>query len=206
MTLQSFSGVMTVAAVCWSAAVATPHAMGQQPAAPPAVPAQTDVNPPDDYIVGPEDVLVVKFWKDNDMSGEVVVRPDGKITLPLLNDVVASGLTLEQLRLNLQTAAEKFQQDASATVTVKQINSRKVFITGEVAKSGSYPLIGPTTVLQLIATAGGLNDFAKRKEIVIVRKEAGKDVIFPFDYTSVGTKDKAKQNIFLKPGDTVVVR
>ena len=144
-----------------------------------------------------------------DAAGEDYVllgkRPDGKITLPLINDVVAAGLTPNQLRERLTKEAERFIEEPSATVVVKQINSRKVFITGEVGRGGPYPLIGPTTVLQLISMAGGLKDYAHKKDIVIMRTEAGKVSTFQFDYTAVANRKKLQQNILLKPGDTVIV-
>ena len=163
------------------------------------------VKVPDDYIIGTDDVLTILFWREKDMSGDVVVRPDGKITLPLINDIVAAGLTTEQLREKLIAEATRYIEDPSATVVLKQLNSRKVFITGEIQKPGPYVLTAPTTVLQLISMAGGMSEFAHRKEIFVMRTEGGKQVTFPFDYTSVVKRSKLQQNIVLKPGDTVVV-
>jgi polysaccharide export outer membrane protein len=194
--------------------VGAAQAGAQQPAAqrpapatpatvPPTVPGA--IKPPADYLIGPDDVLIITFWKDKDLSGEVTVRPDGKITLPLISDVMAAGLTPEQLREKVTTEATRFVEDPSATVSVKQINSRRVFITGEVSKPGPYPLTSPLTILQLIAIAGGLNDFAKKKEIVIIRTEGGKQITVPFDYSAVSRKTKPQQNIPLRPDDTVVV-
>ena len=182
-----------VISLCWSSA---PTAF-QAPAQP--------VKPPEDYIIGADDVLVVAFRNEKDMSSEVVVRPDGKITLQLINDVVAAGSTPDQLRERIVAEASRFIEDPSVTVIVKQINSRKVFIIGEVGKPGPYSLTSPTTVLQLIALAGGLRDFARRKEILIVRPEGGRQVTFPFDYAAVLKGTKLQQNILLKPGDTIVV-
>src|SRR5215467_14662660 len=135
---------------------------------------QAGLKVPADYVIGADDVLTVVFWRDKDMSGDVVVRPDGKITLPLLNDIQAAGLTPDQLREQVSKLAEHFLEEPAATVVVKQINSRKVFITGEVSKPGPYPLTTPTTVLQLIAMAGGLGEYAHKDEIVIMRSEGGK--------------------------------
>ena len=174
-----------------------------QAAAGPSIPGV--VKAPEDYVIGADDVLTVLFWREKEMSGDVVVRPDGKITLPLLNDIVAAGLTTEQLRERITAEATRFIEDPSATVVLKQLNSRKVFITGEVEKPGPYVLTAPTTILQLIAMAGGLKEFAHRKEIVTMRMENGKQTTFPFDYTAIGKKTKLNQNITLKPGDTVVV-
>jgi polysaccharide export outer membrane protein len=161
---------------------------------------------PPGYVIGPDDVLVVTFWRERDLSGEVVVRPDGKISLPLLNDVQASGLTPEQLRAKVMEGANKFVENANATVVVKQINSRKVFITGQVTRPGPYPLGGgPTTVLQLIAIAGGLLEFADSENIVVIRTESGHPVSLKFNYKDVAKRKGLEQNVELKPGDTVVV-
>ena len=159
-----------------------------------------------DYLIGADDVLSIMFWKDKDLSApEVTVRPDGKVTLPLLNDVRASGLTPEQLRDSIREAALKFVEDPNPTVIVKEIRSRRVFITGQVEKAGPYPLNGTTTILQLIAMAGGLKDFADGKNISVMRNEGGRQEVFPFNYQDVVRKRDLRQNIELRPGDTVVV-
>lgn len=163
------------------------------------------IAPSPDYVIGPEDVLTVVFWNEKDLSADAVVRPDGKISLPLLGDVVAAGLTPKQLRDKLTEEAQRFVEDAMATVIVKQINSPKVFITGEVIRPGSYPLNAPTTVLQLIATAGGLQEYAKSKEISILRLDAGRTLFFRFNYKDVMKQRNVDQNIKLQPGDTVVI-
>jgi polysaccharide export outer membrane protein len=168
-----------------------------------AVPA--GVVPPPGYVIGPEDVLSILFWREKNLSADVVVRPDGRISLPLLNDVEAAGLTADELREKVMAEANKFVEDATATVVVKQINSRKVFITGNVAKPGLYPLTGPLNVLQLIAIAGGLLEFADGGKIRVMRKEDGNPVAHPFDYKRVSEGKNLRQNIDLKPGDTVVV-
>lgn len=131
-----------------------PAAPAQTPAAAPAIP--TGVTPPADYVIGTDDQLVIIFWREKDMSAEVSVRPDGKISLPLLNDIQAAGLTPEQLRLALTEAAGKYIEEPTVTVVVKAINSRRVFITGQVAKPGPYLLTSPTTVLQALASADAL--------------------------------------------------
>jgi polysaccharide export outer membrane protein len=169
----------------------------------PQVPA--GVTPPPDYRIGPDDILTVIFWRDKDMSGDVAVRPDGKISLPLVNDVDAAGSTPDQLRARLEEAGSRFLEEPNVTVVVKQINSRKVFITGEVAKPGAYPLTGPTTVLQLISMAGGLQEYANRERIVILRTESGKQMSYRFNYKEVSKQKKLQQNIELHVGDTVVV-
>jgi polysaccharide export outer membrane protein len=160
---------------------------------------------PPDYVIGPEDQLSVVFYRDKEMSADVVVRPDGKISLPLLNDIQASGLTPDQLRQKVSLEAKRFVQDPNATVVVRQINSRKVFITGAVEKPGAYPLIGPTTVLQLIATAGGVKEYANSQKILIIRKEGSAEKTFDFNYKEVVGRKNMQQNIELRPGDTIVV-
>jgi polysaccharide export outer membrane protein len=170
------------------------------PGAPPAGIATTP-----DYVIGPDDILAIIVWREKDMSGEVAVRPDGKITLPLVNEVQAAGLTPEQLRVSLTEAIGKLFEEPSVTVTVKAINSRKVFVTGQVGKPGPYPLIGPTNVMQLLAMAGGVLEYADAENISILRNENGKPVRLRLNYKDVSRGRNLSQNIELKPGDTVVV-
>lgn len=191
-------------------------AQGQQPApaaqaTPPAAaaaaaaPRPTDPPLPPGYVIGTDDVLSIVYWKDKDMSADAQVRPDGKIALPLINEVHAAGLTPEQLREKITEESKKYMEDANITVVVRQINSRKVFITGEVNKPGPYPLTAATTVMQLISMAGGLREYADSKKIVIMRTEQGKPVSLKFNYKDVTSGKNLQQNIELKPGDTVVV-
>lgn len=160
---------------------------------------------PGDYVIGPDDVLGVLFWRDTSLSGDVVVRPDGKITLPLLNEVSAAGLTTEALRARLTEEALRYLDSPTITVVVREIHSRKVFITGEIAGPGTYPLSSSMTVMQLIATAGGLREYAKRDKIVIMRFEDGQDTLYRFNYKHILEGKNVDQNIRLKPGDTVIV-
>jgi polysaccharide export outer membrane protein len=173
-------------------------------AAPAAVPVAATALP-NGYLIGPADVLSIVFWRDKDMSADVIVRPDGKISLPLLDEVQAAGLTPEQLRAHLVAAAAKFVEEPNATVVVKEIHSRKVFITGNVTKPGTYDLTGDLTVLQLIAMAGGLQEYADKKGIVILRTENGRQQTHKFNYKDVIKQRHVEQNLVLKPGDTVVV-
>jgi polysaccharide export outer membrane protein len=170
----------------------------------PVVPAPP-VTPPPGYVIGPDDVLQVLYWREKDVSAEVTVRPDGMISLPLLNEVKAGGLTPDELRDKVNELAKKFFEDPSVTITVKTINSRRVFITGSVNKPGAYPLTAPTTVLQLIAMAGGLTEFADQKNITVMRTENGSPVSYAFNYKDVSKRKNLEQNIALKPGDTVIV-
>jgi polysaccharide biosynthesis/export protein len=184
-----------------SAAQAKPPSVSPAP----IVPAQP-VPPPPGYVIGPDDVLQVLYWREKEVSAEVVVRPDGMISLPLLNEIKAAGLTPDQLRDAVNEAAKKFfLEDPTVTINIKTINSRKVFITGSVARPGPYLLTAPTTVLQLISTAGGLSEFAKQTKISVMRTENGKPVRFAFNYKDVANGKNLRQNIELKPGDTVIV-
>ncbi len=160
---------------------------------------------PPDYVIGPDDVLSIVFWRDKDISADVVVRPDGKISLPLLDEVQAAGYSPEQLRTALVAAASRFLEDPSAAVVVKEIHSRQVFITGNVAKPGTYPLTHNMTILQLIATAGGLQEYADSKHIAVIGMKDGRTEYRKFNYNDVVRRVRPEQNILLKPGDTVVV-
>ena len=171
----------------------------------PATPAAAAVVVPNEYVIGADDVLSVVFWRDKDLSSDVAVRPDGNISIPLINDVRAAGLTPSELKDRIVEEAKKYVEDPSVTVVVKAINSRKVFITGEVKKPGPYALMGSTSVLQLISMAGGLGDYAKAEKITIVRSENGKQTSFRFNYKEVLEQKKLAQNIELRPGDTVIV-
>jgi polysaccharide export outer membrane protein len=189
-------------------AVVAPQPLAAQTArdrSAPAASADAAATRPPDYVIGCDDVLAVTFWKDKDMSAEVSVRPDGRITLPLLNDVVAAGLTPEQLRDRIAERAKRFMDEPNLTVTVKTINSRKVFITGQVAKPGPYPLIDRTTVLQLVSMAGGLTEFADRKSLIVLRAEHGRQVSYRVNYNELAKQINVAQNIYLQPSDTVIV-
>jgi polysaccharide biosynthesis/export protein len=180
---------------------ATTHAVTNTPD-----PARPKDAPAAEYVIGPDDLLSVVFWRDQQLSGDVLVRPDGKISLPLLDDIQAAGLTPRQLRDRLIGEARRFVSEPVATVVVRQVNSRKVYITGFVARPGQYPLTPSMTVLQLIATAGGLQDFAKSKEIRVVRAENGKSTVILFDYEAVTKNpERTAQNVELRPGDTIIV-
>ena len=160
---------------------------------------------PADYVIGPEDVLSIVFWREKDLSADVVVRPDGKISLPLLKDLQAAGLSPDQLTEVLVKAAAKYVSQPNATVMVKEINSRKVFVVGQVAKPGTFPLAGDLTVLQALALAGDVLEYAKATKITVVRVEGGEERRFPFNYKEVVKGKNIAQNIRLKPGDTIIV-
>jgi len=201
---QKTTPAATPTATPAAAQIATPASTAQARATvAPVVPA--GVPTPPDYVIGPDDMLTIIFWREKDMSGDVQVRPDGKISLPLINEVRASGLTPEQLRLTVTEAAGKFVEDPAVTVVVKGINSRKVFMLGQIGKPGPFPLGGPTTVLQMIAIAGGVGEYSKSDKIVIMRVENGKTVSHKFNYKDVTEGKNLQQNIDLKPGDTIIV-
>ena len=161
---------------------------------------------PRDYVIGVEDILTVVFWRDKELSAEVVVRPDGKISLPMLNDIPAAGMTPEQLAEAIEKVATKFVRDPGTTVMVKAIHSRKVYVIGEVVRPGTFLLASDLNVLQLIAQAGGFLEHANKSDITIVRNEGGKERRYKFNYNDVVRGRNVAQNIRLLPGDTILVR
>jgi len=167
-------------------------------------PAPATADP--EYVIGAEDVLDISVWKEPDVSRVVPVRPDGKISLPLLNDVQAAGLTPMQLAMSVTERLRKFMQvEPQVTVIVTAINSRRIHIVGEVGRAGTYPMLPNMTVLQALSGAGGFTQFAKQKNIYVLRNENGKQVKFPFNYKDVIKGKRPEQDIVLKPGDTIVV-
>lgn len=192
-------------AVAVTAGAQTPAPAAPADAGAAAAVGTSDPVLPLDYVIGTDDVLSIVYWKDKDMSADAQVRPDGKIALPLINEVTAAGLTPDQLREKLTEESRKFMEDANITVVVRQINSRRVFVTGEINKPGPYPLTAATSVMQLIAMAGGLREYANSKKIIIMRTANGRTIRLPFNYPDVIAGKKLEQNVQLKPGDTVVV-
>lgn len=160
---------------------------------------------PQDYVIGEADVLRISVWKEPELSQTVVVRPDGNISLPLVREIKASGLKPMQLQDQLVARLRAFVVDPQVAVTVTEVHSKNVYITGEVGKAGAYPLFTPTTVLQLIARAGGLTQFANRKGIFVLRQTASGQVRYRFDYREVIRGRSPEQDIVLRSGDTVVV-
>jgi polysaccharide export outer membrane protein len=165
------------------------------------VPATTDPS----YVIGPEDVLDINVWKEPDVSRVVPVRPDGRISLPLINDVQAGGLSPQQLAALVTEKLRKYFNEPQVTVIVTAINSQRVFVVGEVLRAGAFPLIPGMTVLQALSSAGGFTTFADVKKIHVMRLRDGKHVELPFNYRDVLRGDNPEQNIKLEPGDTVVV-
>ncbi len=159
---------------------------------------------PAEYVIGPDDTLHISVWKEPDLTATLPVRPDGKISLPLLNDVPAAGLTPMQLKDSITEKLKKYIADPRVTVVVTAMNSRRFFVTGEVVHSGPMPLLPNMTVLQALSAAG-FNQFANVKGIYLLRTENGRQVKLAFNYKEVVKGNHPEQNIMLKPGDTVVV-
>ena len=184
----------------------TPAQDAGKSASKPAQPAAQSVGAPDSsYKIGPQDVLRIDVWKEAEISRAVPVRPDGKISLPLLNDVQASGLTAMELANNITEGLKKFINSPQVTVSVTEINSRRIYVTGEVSKPGAYPLLPNMTALQALTSAGGFTQFARTKSIYVLRNEGGKQTKYPFNYNDVVKGKRPDDNITLQPGDTIVV-
>jgi polysaccharide export outer membrane protein len=156
------------------------------------------------YVIGPDDVLLISVWKEAELTNTLPVRPDGKISMPLLSDVQAAGLTPMQLAASLTEKLKKYLSDPRVTVVVTQINSQRIYVTGEVLHTGAMQLLPDMTVLQAVASAG-FTQFANTKGIYILRASNGKQQKFPFNYKQVVKGEDMNQNILLKPGDTIVV-
>jgi polysaccharide export outer membrane protein len=157
------------------------------------------------YKIGPQDVLRIDVWKEAEISRSVPVRPDGKISLPLLNDVQAEGLTAMELSNVITEGLKKYITNPQVTVSISEINSRRVYVTGEVTRPGAFPLLPNMTVLQALTSAGGFTQFARTKKIYVLRSEGGRQVKHPFNYNDVVKGNRQEDNIVLQPGDTIVV-
>lgn len=157
-----------------------------------------------DYVIGADDTLHISVWKEPDLSEILPVRPDGKISMPLINDIVAAGLTPLQLRDSITEKLKKFIADPHVTVVVTAMNSRRIFVTGEVVHPGPMRLLPNMTMLQALAQAG-FTQFAKVKSIYLLRNENGNREKLPFNYREVVKGNRPEQNIILKPDDTIVV-
>ena len=194
------AGAIFVGATLLGAPMRTPAQ--QSPAGNSQTKAATD-DP--NYIIGAQDVLDIAVWKEPSVSRTVPVRPDGKISLPLIDDVQAAGLTPMQLTSVLADKLKKYIDEPQVTVIVTQINSQRVYIIGQVARPGAFPLLPNMTILQALSTAGGLAQFANGKKIYLLRTEDGKPVKYPFNYKDVVGGKKPEQNLVLKAGDQIIV-
>ncbi len=166
--------------------------------------------PPTEFLIGPEDVLTVTVWRNQELSKEVIVRPDGKISLPLLGDVVASGLTAQALSKQIADGLAEFMSTPTVSVQVKEINSYHVFVVGEVSRPGKIPLKSFTSVIQGISLAGGFTTFASRNSIHVLRMVKNgqgepKQVMIPVPYTDIVKGKNLEANFILKAGDVIVV-
>ncbi len=168
---------------------------------------KTAPNPvPSGYIIGPGDILEINVRKEPDVSiPSVVVRPDGIISVPLIKDINATGLTPQELESQLTDKLSKLIREPDVTVVVKEIHSSKVYVIGAVKKEGAITLLGPMSVLQAVAEAGGLTDYAKRNKIFIMRDDHGRSVRLPFEYDAVIRGLRPEQNVMLRPGDSLIV-
>lgn len=171
-----------------------------------AAPEVTTKAHDDSFVIGADDVLAINVWKEPEVSRVIPVRSDGKISLPLVGEVQASGQTPKQLEQEIAKKLQSYISEPDVTVIVQQIKSRKFNMLGQIAKPGSFPLTNPTTILDAIALAGGFRDFAKRKSIYVLRKNSdGTQIRLPFNYKDVIKGKNLDQNVMLQPGDTVVV-
>ena len=199
---STFAVVLTTLAICSFA-----QSEGKDRSAAPA--AVVDTSKPansENYVIGSEDVLAVNIWKEPEISRTVPVRPDGKITLPLVGDIQASGLTPKALQENIAQGLRSYVASPEVTVIVQEVKSLKFNIVGEIARPGTYPLGQPMKVLDAIAVAGGLRDFAKGSHIYVLRTKADNtQEKLPFDYKQVIKGKKLSQNVELRPGDTIVI-
>lgn len=156
---------------------------------------------PRTYQIGPEDVLLVRVWREPELSGPLAVRPDGKITLPLIGEIQAGGLTPEQLTKSITDSLSKFINRPEVLVQVQGVNSKKFLVSGEVGRPGTYPLVTPITVMEAIVQAGGLREFANKKKIVVIR---GTERL-KFNYSEVIKGKNLSQNVPIQNGDHVAV-
>ena len=200
-------GIFGIAASCMAQAAKPVLTPAPEPAAPPAQTAAAPASAPmidSSYVIGPEDVLKITVWKETTLSGDFPVRPDGMISMVLLGDIKAAGMTPTQLGTKLSTDYKKYIQDPLVTVLVEQVNSQRIYIVGEVGRVGPVGLTPGMTPIQAIASAGGLTPYANKKHIYILRGPQGNQEKIPFNYKAA-LKGDTKQNLTLQPNDTVVI-
>ena len=159
----------------------------------------------DKYLLGPEDAIEISVWKEPDLTKQLVVRPDGKITYPLIGELQAAGRTVKQLQEEILKRLEKFVTDAHVTVILLKAQNYKIYVTGKVNKPGDFLTGKPVNVMQAISMAGGLTPFASPGSIMVIRSMGGKEEVFPFNYKEVAKGQIFEQNRILLPGDVVVV-
>jgi polysaccharide export outer membrane protein len=208
---------LTLVSTVWAAGKSEKQAAAKDPKntsssrtdvqAPTQVPSGAPSKPAkDDYVIGPGDVLAINVWKEPEISRSVPVRPDGKVSLPLVGELTAGGLTTVKLRDSITDKLKDYISNPEVIVIVQEVKSRSFNIVGKVGKPGSYELAKPMTVLDAIAMAGGFQDFAKSSKIYVLRRQPdGSRTMLPFNYKSVIKGRGLDQNVELQPGDTVVV-
>ncbi len=157
------------------------------------------------YVIGPGDILDILTWEEERLSKEVLVRIDGKITFPLLNDIVAAGRTPMALKADIENGLKLYIENPIVTVTVTTSNSKKFYVIGEVVRTNEYPLVKETTVLQAFAIAGGFTEWASKKEILLIRRANGEDVILKINYKDIVKGKNPENNILIKENDTIVI-
>lgn len=170
-----------------------------------AVSAPISATDDPEYEIGPGDILNISVWKEPDVSGTVPVRPDGKISLPLLSEVPAAGTTPAKLAATITERLRQYLNDPRVTVIVTATNSRRIYLIGEVVRPGAIPMLPNMTVLQALSTAGGFSQFANVKKMYVLRVENGKQIKIPINYKAAISGQAPDQNAPLKAGDTVVV-
>ncbi len=204
-TVRQFRWVAMLAVLISAASIGWPQEAPAQSTKAAAEPATSSNTGATEYVIGEADVLRVTVWKEPELSQAVVVRPDGMISIPLIGIVKASGMTPSGLQDVLTAKLSRFIGKPIVSVTVTEIGSKSVYVTGEVVKPGAYQLVTPMDVLQLIAKAGGVTPYAHRKSVFVLRNVDGKRQKLPVNYKHVLHGENPEQNIPLMPGDTVVV-
>jgi polysaccharide export outer membrane protein len=196
-------GLSSSAALLVAAFIAVAVAAAGQQAASPS----SKTSPPDlaDYRIGAGDTLQLFVWKEPELTREVTVRIDGKISVALLGDIQAAGRATRELAADVTRGLTRFIAEPVVTIAVNQTRSTRFFVLGMVGRSGEFPMSSPTTVVQALAVAGGLKEYAKSDAIVIVRQEGGKSTFVPVNYKRLVSDRDGSQNIPLRPGDTVLV-
>ena len=160
---------------------------------------------PSDYRIGPEDVLFISVWKEEELQREVLVRPDGGVSFPLAGDIQVAGKTPQQVEQEITTKVQKYIPDALVSVSVKTVSGYTIFVNGKVKQPGKFVIGRYMDVMQAITLAGGLDTFAKEDSIKVIRRQNGKQVVHRFNYKQVKKGNNLEQNIILKSGDTIVV-
>lgn len=206
MMVRVFAVVGIMAGMTTTAALAQSKPAAMNPSHEP-VQEKSSLIVTSDYTIGPEDILEISVWRNADLSKIVEVRPDGRISLPLIGDVTAVGRTASQLADTISAKLKDYKENPQVSIVVKEVHSYVIYVLGEVAHPGKFPLKSKTTLLQAVTIAGGFTPVAARNKIVVFRfAESGeKDVKIKASYDDIVLRDAGGQNVLLKPGDTIVV-